>query len=285
MSKLFRALLIIDAQDDFCKAPVTERVERGVMGDEEVVVESGGSLYVTGADEDMKRLSKFIKAKLEGIDDMFLTFDDHKRMDIAHPMWWVDENGNQPKPLTVITLDDVQSGKWSTRLPEMQEWSEFYIKKLKDQGKFPHVIWPYHCIANTKGAALVSVLEEALAEWEEVNTKSPIVIRKGQFPLTEHYSAVKAEVVVDGEPDTDVNTEMIDELKKYDQILVAGEALSHCVGNTVRDMVANGIDPKKVIVLSDCTSNVPTFEAQGEAFVSEMKDLGMRFMTTEEFND
>jgi nicotinamidase/pyrazinamidase len=271
---MFRTLVIIDPQNDFCKAPTIEAVAGG-SGDIEV---PGGSLYVEGADKDMIRLSEFICENSYELDDIYVTFDDHDRLDIAHPMWWVDEDENYPDPFTVITYRDVVSGKWKASVPEYQEWSEKYLKMLDDQGNYPHVIWPYHCIAATEGAAMVPVLVDSLAKWGEVRFKSPEIIRKGQDPLTEHYSAVKAEVVT-SDPRTDVNQDFIEELKGYDEVYVAGEALSHCLANTVRDMIRYDVDPKKIIILED----VPTFEELGEAFKREMELLGVRFIKTEDY--
>jgi len=277
-----RALVIIDPQNDFCKAPVVDHVECDVENKPTVLV-SGGSLYVQGADQDMERLSTFIRNNAYSLSDIYVTFDDHKRLDIAHSMWWVDADNNHPDPYTIITYRDVVNGKWSASVPEYQEWSEVYLKQLDDQGNYPHIIWPYHCIAGTEGSAMVPVLSEALGFWEEELFKSPEIIRKGQDPLTEHYSAVKAEVVTQ-DPHTDVNQNFISELKAFDEILVAGEALSHCLANTVRDMIRYEVDPKKVVILSDCTSNVPTFEEFGAAFQREMELLGVRFMSTLEFD-
>lgn len=279
---MFRALVVIDPQNDFCKPEIRKEIQ---SPDDDPVIEvsPAGSLFVPGADKDMERLAAFLMERATDIHDVYITLDSHKRLDIAHPMWWMDKEGAMPEPLTVITHADVVAGKWMAQIPDYQIWSEYYLKTLEAQGNYPHVIWPYHCIDGTEGAAIVPVLVDALKEWEETMFNSPENVRKGQNPLTEHYSAVKAEVVTD-DPETGVNENFVKELTIYDEILVAGEAMSHCLANTVRDLVKNGIDPKKVIVLTDCTSNVPTFEELGAAFQREMETLDMRFMTTEEFN-
>jgi nicotinamidase-related amidase len=131
---------------------------------------------------------------------------------------------------------------------------------------------------------MVDVLADALREWEETKFTSPVIVRKGQNPLTEHYSAVKAEVLIEGNPETDVNQDLVKELQLFDQIVVAGEALSHCLANTVSDLIKNDVNPKKIIILSDCTTSVPMFEELGKKFQTEMELIGVRFMTTEEFN-
>lgn len=278
---MYRSLVIIDPQNDFCKPPVNEKVDYGLLGDEVEPVESGGSLYVDGADSDIIRLSTFISEYQYDISEIYVTLDDHRRLDIAHPMWWINDTYMHPPAYTIITYSDVKNGKWKASVPEYQEWSEEYIKRLDNQGNYPHIIWPYHCISGTYGANIVPVLVESLREWEELTFKSTEIIRKGQDPLTEHYSAIKAEVVTQS-PYSDVNQDFIEELKAFDEILVAGEALSHCVANTVRDMIRYGVNPKKVIILSDCTSNVPTFEELGYAFQRDMELIGIRFMRSDE---
>jgi len=290
MSNMYRALLIIDPQNDFCKAPhvemvpIKEQLRKYTGCDFAERTIAGGSLYVPGADKDMERLAAFIMGNALEISDIYVTFDDHAYLDIAHPMWWMDKEGAPPAPFTIISRKEVADGEWIAQVPAYQNWSEFYLKKLEEQGNYPHVIWPYHCIAGTEGAAMVTVLADALREWEETKFNSPVIVRKGQNPLTEHYSAVKAEVPVEGNPETDVNQDLVKELQGFDQVVVAGEALSHCLANTVRDLIKNELNPKKIIILSDCTTSVPTFEELGHKFQKEMEVIGVRFMTTEEFN-
>ena len=126
---------------------------------------------------------------------------------------------------------------------------------------------------------MVPVLENAIAEWSHVQGSFAEIIRKGQNPLPEHYSAVKAEVVTD-DSHTQVNEDLVQDLLAYDYVYVAGEALSHCLANTVRDMIRYDIDPKKIIILEDCTSNVTGFEELGASFNLEMELIGVRFMIT-----
>lgn len=248
-------LLIIDAQNDFClpNAP----------------------LEVKGAMADMQNIANFIKRKQ--IDTIIDTFDDHRRKDIAHPLYWADG-----VPLfTPITLAEVKEGKYKVRNQKDFEWTIYYLAKLEAQKNYPHIVWPYHCIAGTKGAAMVDVVADAIAEWEFATGETNIVIRKGNNPYVEHYSAVKAEVVYafngDYDQDTNVNYKLITELKYADTIYVGGEALSHCVANTVRDLVKYGVNPNNVTILTDCTSNVGNFEFLGDAFRKEMEDKGMKF--------
>ena len=72
------ALLIIDAQFDFCHPK--------------------GALYVQGAEMDMMRLASFITKNKHKIHHITLTIDSHPVNHIAHPSFWEDENGNFPPP-------------------------------------------------------------------------------------------------------------------------------------------------------------------------------------------
>jgi nicotinamidase-related amidase len=68
-------------------------------------------------------------------------------------------------------------------------------------------------------------------------------------------------------------------LEEKDIILLAGEALSHCLANTVRDIADGFNDPKSVekfVLLEDCTSSVPGFEQLGQDFISDMTGRGMK---------
>jgi hypothetical protein len=53
------------------------------------------------------------------------------------------------------------------------------------------------------------------------------------------YSALKAEVEIAGDPGTLLNSSMIAKLGSKERVLVCGQAQSHCVNFTVRDLVAN----------------------------------------------
>jgi nicotinamidase-related amidase len=105
---------------------------------------------------------------------------------------------------------------------------------------------------------------------------------KGSNVRTEHYSAIRAEVSDASDPNSRTNFALIERLKGSDNIAIAGEALSHCVANTVRDLVTC-IPANKMIILTDACSNVPGFEKLGSSFMEEVEKIGVRFMTSVEF--
>ena len=110
-------------------------------------------------------------------------------------------------------------------------------------------------------------------------------VTKGSNYKTEHYSAVQADVPDIEDTSTMLNTRFIGMLEKADEILISGEALSHCVANTIRDIANNFGEEniKKFILLEDASSNVTGFENLGEEFVKEMVSRGMKKTTTEEY--
>jgi nicotinamidase-related amidase len=92
-----------------------------------------------------------------------------------------------------------------------------------------------------------------------------------------------AEVPDPADPDTQINARLIETIEKADVTLWAGEARSHCLANTFRDVVNHFSDSsaiKKMRLLTDACSDVPGFEKLGEDFVAEMSSKGMKLVTT-----
>jgi len=255
-------LLIIDPQNDFCDA-------------------QKGSLYVPGADEDTARLAAFIHRFGDTLDTIIISLDSHQRVDISHPLWWTNAQGEHPTPFTVISSADIESGTWSTTQQSQATHSTQYVQQLEAGERYPHVIWPEHCLVGHWGHNLLPVLHNELGEWEAKQHKRVHYVYKGTNPGTEHFSAIRAEVPIANDPATHPQKDLLDRLSKSTTILVAGQARSHCVANTVRDLVE--LRPEtanRIVLLTDTTSDVPSFEALGEAFVSDVTALGMRTSTT-----
>ena len=258
-------LLIIDPQNDFC--------------------DPNGALFVAGADDDMKRLAAFIEKNINKIDDINVTLDSHRLIDVAHPIFWVNSKGEHPDVLTLISVDDVENGTWTTTNPAWKQRGLEYVKALADNQRYPLVMWPPHCLIGTWGNAVYQPLSDALLKWQEARFGVVEYVTKGSNIFTEHYSALKADVVDPSDPTTDINTKLLDALSQADEILIAGEALSHCVANTVTDIAVEFGDEniKKFVLLEDCCSNVPTFESLGEGFVNTMHGKGMKVTTSDNY--
>jgi nicotinamidase/pyrazinamidase len=254
-------LLIIDPQEDFCN-PTT------------------GTLYVPGAEKDMERLAAFINQNGDTLTQIHVTLDSHHVRDIAHPIWWKDKNGNHPTPFTIITAEDVEGGVWRATREDDQARSANYVAQLAQNGRYPLCIWPYHCLIGSAGHAVVAELFDALVTWEKASGRSVHYIAKGTNPYTEHYSAIQADVIDPADPQTQRNVDLIATLRAADRVYVAGEAGSHCVANTVRDLVLGWAraDCERLVLLTDMISPVPGFEALQAEFLAEMASLGVQNM-------
>ena len=68
------------------------------------------------------------------------------------------------------------------------------------------------------------------------------------------YSALKAEVEIAEDPETCLNAGMIARLGSKERVLVCGQAQSHCVNFTVRDLVAHWPqeDLHRIVVRASC---------------------------------
>lgn len=256
-------LMCIDAQKDF--------------------TDPNGSLFVKGGDANVGRTARMVERLLPKLTDITTTMDSHRKIDISHPMWWVDEHGKHPAPFTPITPDDMESGKWRTTQMGARKRTQEYLRALAATNRYPHVIWPEHCLIGDEGHNLHPTLAAAIHQWEEKRYAVPNVVTKGSNMWTEHFSAVQAEVPDPTDPSTQVNRGLVEALEDADIILWTGEALSHCLANTFRDVVKNFSDPayvQKMTLLTDATSPVPGFEVLGENFIRDMTALGMKLSTT-----
>lgn len=262
-------LVIIDPQHDFC--------------------DPSGALFVAGADQDMSRTAKFIKKHSRLLADINVTLDSHHPVDVAHPVFWRDTSGKNPDPFTIITADDVEQGGWTPTKLSLTKRMIAYVKALEANGRYPLCIWPPHCLIGSMGQTIVPEVQEALNDWANERFGRVDFVTKGSNNFTEHYSAVKAEVVDPQDPSTQLNTRFIEKLEKADQIIVAGEAGSHCLANTVRDIADNFADQdaiKKIVLLTDATSPVVgaiDFTGIQETFITEMADRGMQVTTTTDY--
>lgn len=287
-------LVIVDPQNDFCVA------DNGAG--------NKGTLVVPNGDQDMSRVAAMLGRLGGKIDDIHVTMDSHRPVDISHPRWWKRVgDGAAPAPFTILGVHNNKAVKfavgasgltptdeeYTTYLPSFLlkggptgKGSKGYLESLQSKGHYPHVIWPEHCIIGSWGHNVVPSLHTALCDWERSQFAQVDYVTKGSNPWTEHFSGVQAEVPDPQDPGTQVNTRLIQTLQEADIIAVAGEALSHCVASTVTDIVRTFADPQyaqKIVLLTDCMSNVPGFEGQGEAFLKDMQSKGVKMTTSIDF--
>lgn len=129
-------LLLIDCQKDF---------------------HPGGSLPVPNSDEDAERITNFIRQNASSIHRIVATMDSHHPLHIAHPAFWSDEDGNQPNPFTVISMQDIVSGKWIPREDIKPSAREASISLLiedeivaEEGGKMPSDLYSEDASGNKK---------------------------------------------------------------------------------------------------------------------------------------
>lgn len=258
--------VLIDMQIDFCHA--------------------GGSLNVPGALADIRRLVEFIYQHAEHLTSFICTLDSHLPYQIFHPAWWADPQGAHPAPFTLISAEDVEAGRWRPLVAP--EYSRHYVRQLEAQAKKVLTIWPYHVLMGGLGNALDPVLWSAVM-WHALARKSqPTWWVKGTVPQTENYSAIQPEILAPEHPQGGRNAALINALSRADYVLVAGEAESHCVLETLEDLVeAWRGQPKKLerlYVLRDCMSPVVhpqvDFHALALDQFKKFEQLGVRFIDT-----
>ena len=259
-------LLIIDPQNDFSDTP-------------------GAALPVPGASADAERLAGLLD-RLDGrIDEIHVTLDTHQLVDIAHPVFWRNGEGQPPAPFTQITVADVEKEVWRPFDPRFQQRALDYVRALRDNGRYTLTIWPPHCLIGTWGHNVIPVVAGALRRWEEAGFKRVDYVTKGHNPWTEHYSAVQADVPDPTDPTTQLNVGLIKTLENADVVALSGQALSHCVANTVRDITDHFGEEsvRKLVLLEDTSSPVPGFEKVAYEFLTDMKRRGMRIVQSTEF--
>lgn len=250
-------LLIIDPQNSFC--------------------DPSGELYVDGAENDMRRLADLIRRRRTDIRRIIVTLDSHNKVHIAHPVWWIDGEGDPPDPFTRISIQDLDAGRYQAAEPAHRAWTRTYMETIGS-----HMVWPYHCLIGTWGHEVFEALLKELNAWREQFHDLDFLM-KGSCRFTENFSAVRPSVEVPGNPFTQINRALLQSLDDADRIWVAGEASSHCVADTVADILRFSENPaiaEKITLLVDAMSPVAGFEAAADAFFERMKAAGVSVSET-----
>jgi nicotinamidase-related amidase len=253
-----------------------------VIVDPQVDFHPGGSLAVSGANEDSARVAAMIRKHTHDLDEIYVTLDSHHRNHIAHGIFWKNAAGECPAPFTLITYDDIKSEKWVPRNHHHVQHCLRYTKFLEESGKYTLCIWPEHCLIGSPGHCVVPDLHAALQEWSGITGKSVHYVHKGQNNLTEMYSAIKADYEMTNDLATMRNPDLQAELQDTQRLLVCGEALSHCVNFTFCDILETwpvGYH-HRLVLLTDASSSVANFEQQGAAFLAKIQAAGCTLATT-----
>jgi nicotinamidase-related amidase len=282
-------LLAVDVQNTFC-LPDFELFVAGRSG--------------TGAVDDNRRLCEFVYRNLDAITQVVPTLDTHQAMQIFHGIFLVDEEGRHPPPYTLVSADDVESGKWRANAAVaeslgldadyVQRHVVHYARSLEQGGKYDLTIWPYHAMLGSVGHALVPAVEEALFFHTLARLSQPDFQIKGQNPLTEHYSILGPEVTTgpNGEGIAEKNTTLVNRLLEFDAVVIAGQAKSHCVAWTIADLLeAPGVRERQLAertyLLEDCTSavvvpGVVDYTDEADAAFARFAEAGMHIVRSTE---
>jgi len=280
-------LIAVDVQNTFC-IPGFELYVGGHTG--------------TGAVDDTRRLCEFIYRNLGCITQIIPTMDTHHAAQIFHSLYLVNERGEHPAPYTLVSAEDVQSSKWKfnpalapslgTTAEDGQRNLEHYVHELQATHKYDLTIWPYHAMLGGIGHALVSAFEEAVFFHSVARYSRPDFHVKGDLPMTEHYSVIGPEVQTgyDGKPLADKSDKFINLLKRFDAVIITGEAKSHCVAWTIADLLDDILVhdhrlAEKVYLLEDCTSPVVVpgvldYTEQADAAFRKFAEAGMHLVSS-----
>ncbi len=278
-------VLAIDNQDDFNKPQ--------------------GSLFVAGrsgrgAIDDDIRFAQWVYWNLDRITDMTFTLDTHFAYQIFFPSFWVNAQGSQllPHSLIVLSKDEkhlvnmgldgkvihenvvpdpaiTQMVTGTDNYPWLLQQCLHYCRELAKVGKYTLYLWPLHCIMGSSGYKLSGVVHEASLFHAFVRRTQSNREVKGGNPLTENYSIFRPEVLSrwDGKPLGQKNTRLVQTLLDADVIVMAGQAASHCVKSSIEDFLfevklKDESLVKKVYILGDCMSAVTVPDGKG-GFVAD----------------
>ncbi|MBN2737322.1 MAG: hypothetical protein JXR70_10100 [Spirochaetales bacterium] len=241
-----------------------------------------GALYVPGAEKDLERAIEFILKNMNKITCFYPTLDTHQSFQIFYSQWWVDQEKKQPPAFTIITSEDIKQKKYQPIIEE--EWSIHYVKELEKSAQKSLCLWPEHTMMGTPGHSLVPALYEVLYYHSLVYTRQISFQLKGLWPNSEMYGVFAPEIPLEFIPDHGQNIELLEELSHFDRILVAGEAKSHCVLESVKQMAHYFSDRpdvlEKIILLEDTMSSVShpqiDFDAIANKEISELKRKGIK---------
>lgn len=229
-----------------------------------------GSLAVAGSLQDIYNFLRFFYENFFEISDVILTGDSHNPSQIFHSGWWENERGVNPSDFKSIYYDDIENGKYKPLYYKAE--SIEYLKYLKENENRSLVIWPYHCIEGTEGALIEPQIMNMYYVHQIVMNKKHNILFKSQTQLAEMEGAF----ALDHPGGSDFeNTDILNEMKNYDKIIIAGESKSHCVLESVKQMLKfHNYDKdfaSKIYILEDCMSSLKGFEDFAEEEFKKME--------------
>jgi nicotinamidase/pyrazinamidase len=244
-----------------------------------------GTLYVPGSPGDIARFLTWFYANAPRITTIYASLDTHIPFQIFYSLWWINaETREHPQPYTVITAQDVDDHVWVPLLEPA--WSVKYVHELQQRARKDLMIWPFHTMQGTLGHMLAAPISEAIAWHSAARQAQPNYIAKGLTRRTEFYGIFGAEGPDPRSPSSGLNIPLLDAVMRHDRVYIAGEARSHCVLETDRQIVeryANQPDMlRNLYFLKDCTSSVQhpliDFDALAEQELAKMQERGVHIV-------
>jgi len=250
-------------------------------------VDPTGTLYVPGSQADVARFLAWFYTHAHRITTIYASLDTHIPYQIFYSSWWINpDTGEHPQPFTVITGQDVDNHTWVPLLEP--EWSMYYVHELQQKARKDLMIWPYHTMQGTLGHMLAAPISEAIAWHSAARHTQPVYIEKGLTTRTEFYGIFGAEVPDPRSPASNLNIPLLDAVMQHDKVYITGEAKSHCVLETERQLVERYADQpdmlRKLYFLKDCTSSVQhplvDFDALAEEELTKMQERGVNVVVS-----
>ena len=216
---------------------------------------------------------------MKGISRIMCSLDAHGEHHIFLPCWWVNQKGEHPAPYTIITYDDVANNRWYPVIGNPRD-SIDYLKEIEKPGadKKNLCIWPIHCQVGMPGFNLEKEFGKMVNFFSLARMSANKMVQKGQDPLSEMYGILKPEY----SKKNFLNMPVINAIVEYDEIYVVGEAASHCLMESVKQIAeyfANSPEvTQKITILEDCTSPITGYEADTQkAFDNFKNTYGIHF--------
>ena len=265
-----RERIRIASQDKIKRLLLCKNIQKDYM--------EGGILPVPNSVKDVENITRFIYNNMENITKIVCSMNTHTREQIFHPCWWINSAGNHPEAYTIITYKDVANGKWKVLNKNNQKKSKQYLKQLEKSSKKKLCIWPYNCLRGSDGYALENEFAKIIRFHSAVRITKSEIIRRGDNKFLEMYGIIKSEV---GDEDC-INRPILKMIEEYDEIYVVGEAASHFVVESLKQIAEHFAEQpeiiQKITVLTDCTSPIEGFEEEtAKIFNMLNKTYGMKF--------
>jgi nicotinamidase/pyrazinamidase len=132
-------------------------------------------------------------------------------------------------------------------------------------GNVDQVLWPTHCVQNSKGAEFHQDLEQI--KWSKI-------IQKGTNPYVDSYSGF-----FDNDRREDTGLSQYLKSNGIEEVFVTGLATDYCVKFTVLDAIKDGFE---ATVVTDATKAVNLAPGDYDAAIKEMVKSGAEAKTSRE---